>query len=337
MTRRKTYRKLSYITDFRGIKSAIGELKGWGFPKQPKLNKSKIKEQHELVFNEEWFIQAIKDKIATHPDNSMEGPNLIGEKIFDEPLIGFVRGNDQIWEQYKEIIGPFHLTPYEIMVWQAQKNNVDPPPAEEISVVSFIMPIVKETRESNTESPKWPSERWAQTRLLGEIFSQTFVREILTHLMAEGVLAVSPDVTKFFNEKRYPEVGWASPWSHRHVAYAAGLGAFGLHDFLITERGAAHRCGSFVVNLKLKPNRQKNADIHANCLQYQGQQCMKCAARCPVVAISDKGHDKEVYYKHVRKTLSYVNKNYHIFIYGCGLCSVGVPCESTIPKALLPK
>ncbi len=29
------------------------------------------------------------------------------------------------------------------------------------------------------------SERWAQTRLLGEIFSQTFVREIVTDLMGQ--------------------------------------------------------------------------------------------------------------------------------------------------------
>jgi len=52
---------------------------------------------------------------------------------------------------------------------------------------------------------QWPAERWAQTRLLGEIFSQTFVREIVTYLMDRGILAIAPDVTPMFNKKRYPK------------------------------------------------------------------------------------------------------------------------------------
>ncbi len=40
MAVRKSYRKLSFITDIRGIKNAIGEMKGKGHPKQPQLNKS---------------------------------------------------------------------------------------------------------------------------------------------------------------------------------------------------------------------------------------------------------------------------------------------------------
>jgi epoxyqueuosine reductase len=149
------------------------------------------------------------------------------------------------------------------------------------------------------------------------------------------VLAVSPDVTPLFRKQRYPAVGWASPWSHRHMAYAAGLGTFGMHDFLITEKGAAHRCGSFVVNLRLKPNRKRPADIHAWCLQYQGKECMRCMKRCPVGAISrERAHDKEACYRRVAKSIKHCNSNYHIFIYGCGLCSTGVPCESGIPKEL---
>ncbi|MDY6824326.1 MAG: hypothetical protein SWH68_11110 [Thermodesulfobacteriota bacterium] len=70
-------------------------------------------------------------------------------------------------------------------------------------------------------------------------------------------------------KKRYPNVGWASPWSHRHIAYAAGLGKFGMHDFLITEKGCTHRLGSFVVHKKLQPNRQRSDDIHVKIRQYK--------------------------------------------------------------------
>jgi epoxyqueuosine reductase QueG len=153
--------------------------------------------------------------------------------------------------------------------------------------------------------------------------------------MAGGVLAVSPDVTPMFNKKRYPGVGWASPWSHRHIAYAAGLGTFGKQDFLITEKGVCHRLASFVVNLRLAPNRKRPEDIHAWCLAAQGYSCMKCAARCPVNAITEERHDKETCYQKVKSTIPYCNSNYHIFIYGCGLCAAGVPCESGIPAPIL--
>lgn len=328
------YRRIPYISDIGGIKSSVGELHGKGYPKQPLLNKEYKREPNEPEFNEKWFADTIKDKILKHSENIKEYP-FYGEPIFEEPIVGFVRGNDPLLSEYKKIIGPHHYTPEEMLGWQAQKNGMTAPPANEISVVSFIMPLPKVTKKENASQVDWTSERWAQTRLLGEYFSQLFVREIVTELMDRGILAIAPDVTKMFNKKRYPEVGWASPWSHRHMAYAAGLGTFGMHDFLITEKGCAHRCGSFVVHRKLKPNRKRPDDIHAYCKQYQGQECLKCMKRCPVDAISrENAHDKEACYKRVADSTKYCLKNYHIFIYGCGLCATGVPCESGIPAGL---
>jgi epoxyqueuosine reductase len=328
------YRRFSTLTDIGGIKSAIGEMRGVGYPNQPLLNKEAAARRDVAEFDEQWFVRTIKNKIANHPENSMEFP-FYGERVFDEPLVGFVRGEDPIFEELKGIIGPHHLTPVEVMAWQAANNGVPAPVAEDLSVVSFVMPITKITKEENASQTEWLSERWAQTRMHGEIFSQIFVREIVTYLMSRGVLAVSPDVTPKMRKQRYPGVGWASPWSHRHIAYAAGLGTFGMHDFLITEKGCSHRVGSFVVNLRLEPNRQRPEDIHAYCLQYQGKKCLKCASRCPVDAITaENAHDKEACYQKVAKTIKYCNKNYHMFIYGCGLCATGVPCESRIPEAL---
>jgi len=328
------YRRFSFLSDMEGIKNAIGEMHGKFFLKQPVLNQdAQLKDTNPLP-DEAWFIQTLQDKIANHPDNVMDYP-FYGEPFYEEPLVGFVRGNDPILEQYKEIIGPHHFTPYEIMRWQAENNGVKPPASGDLSVVSFVMPFSPKTKRDNAAAVDWLSERWAQTRLLGEMFSQAIVREIVTDLMGRGILAVSPDVTPLFNKKRYPKVGWASPWSHRHMAYAAGLGTFGMHDFMITEKGAAVRFGSFVVNLKLKPNRKRSEDIHAYCRHYQGLECMQCAKRCPVEAITaQKAHDKEACAQRVGKSIPYCNKHYHIFIYGCGLCATGVPCESEIPKPL---
>ena len=331
------YRRFSYLSDIEGIKNAIGEMKGMFFPKQPLLNQKAHSACLETPPDEEWFIKTITDKILHHPENGMEYP-FYDEPIFDAPLVGFVHGNDPIFDQYKEIIGSHHFTPFEIMKWQAENNGVRPPAPEDLSVVSFVMPITRNTKKDNAAAMDWPAERWAQTRLLGEIFSQTIVREIVTDLMGQGILAIAPDVTPMFNKQRYPKVGWASPWSHRHIAYAAGLGTFGVQDFLITEKGCAHRLASFVVNLKLAPNHTRPDDIHAYCLHYQGKKCLKCATRCPVDAITaENAHDKEICYQRVAQSLKYCNKNYHIFIYGCGLCAMGVPCESGIPKPLREK
>ncbi|WP_457553824.1 epoxyqueuosine reductase [Desulfobacula sp.] len=330
---RDRYRKFAYVSDIAGIVNSIGEMHGKGFLKQPKLNKNFVKQPDSPVFHENWFIEKIKDLVVAHPDNCKEYP-FYGEKIFDEPLIGFIKGDDPLLEQYKDIIGPHHFTPYEIMKIQAESNGVKPPKASDLSVVSFTMPIIKETKKDNARKKKWPCERWAQTRRMGEMFSQVFVREIIVHLMENGILAIAPDVTPMFNKKRYPKVGWASPWSHRHMAYAAGLGTFGMQDFLITRNGVAHRVGSFVVNLQLEPNHERPADIHAWCLHRQGHSCLKCASRCPVNAIDKNGHDKERCYQHVKASTKYCIKNFKIFIYGCGLCATRVPCESGIPDGI---
>jgi epoxyqueuosine reductase QueG len=309
-------------------------MKGLGHPKQPPLNKNYTFRKDDPVLNEDWFVDTIKENLVHHTDNIMEYP-YYGERIFEEPLVGFVRGDDPILTEYKRIIGPHHFTPFEIMKWQAEKNKVPAPEAKDLSVVSFVMPLTRRTKDDNARRDDWVSERWAQTRLLGELFSQKFVREMVTYLMNRGILAISPDVTPLFNKKRYPVVGWASPWSHRHMAYAAGLGSFGMHDFFITEKGCAHRAASFVVNLTLSPNRKRQEDIHASCLHYQGIECLTCAARCPVDAITaEHAHDKERCMKRVEASTKYCNRYYHIFIYGCGICATGTPCESGIPKQL---
>jgi len=54
----------------------------------------------------------IKEYTATSPLNSLK--NSSNEKAWEEPLVGFSRGDDPIFQQYKEHVGPFHWTPLEI-------------------------------------------------------------------------------------------------------------------------------------------------------------------------------------------------------------------------------
>lgn len=55
-----SYRKFSFLTDFRGIKNAIGEMRGWCHPHQPKFNAGYQRLPNDPVLNEDWFINTIK-------------------------------------------------------------------------------------------------------------------------------------------------------------------------------------------------------------------------------------------------------------------------------------
>ena len=73
-------------------------------------------------------------------------------------------------------------------------------------------------------------------------------------LQGQGYLAVAPVISEAF-VIHWEGVDQAprSTWSERHVAYAAGLGTFGLSRGLITARGIAMRCGSVVTDLPATP------------------------------------------------------------------------------------
>ena len=124
---------------------------------------------------------------------------------------------------------------------------------------------------------------------------------------------------------------YASSWSERHVAHAAGLGTFGLCDGLITAKGKAMRTGSVVAKIALDPTPRPYADHHAYCLHYAKNTCGKCIDRCPARAITEAGHDKEKCRQHLEMSRQHVKKTYLFEGYGCGLCQVGVPCEAMIP------
>ena len=55
-------------------------------------------------------------------------------------------------------------------------------------------------------------------------------------------------------------------------------------------------------------------------------------SKCPAGAITGKGHDKQKCSDYVDTTRAFVEEKYHFKGYGCGLCQVGVPCESKIPE-----
>jgi epoxyqueuosine reductase len=279
-----------------------------------------------------WIKSLIEDFIVHSPENTLQ--NAAQEKAFEKPLVGFSSGADPLYQQYKEVVGPYHWTPLEIFALTFPEN---PRPSQGLTVISWILPQTKSSKTDNRKEKIYPSERWARARIFGEEANVKLRQLVVSALENQGIPAVAPMLSPLWERKESDRFVLASTWSERHAAYAAGLGTFGLCDGLITPLGKAIRCGSVVADLPILSSPRPYSHHKAHCLYYTQGVCGKCIDRCPVGALSKVGHDKLKCQSHIRKTsAAYVKEHYGFEGFGCGLCQTGVPCESRIPVRQKP-
>jgi epoxyqueuosine reductase len=274
-----------------------------------------------------WITSLIVDYVAKSPNNSIK--NAENEKAWDEPLVGFSRGDDSIYQFYKENIGPFHWTPSDIFSLTFPDTPAKP---EELSVISWVLPHTESIKADLRKQTTTPSEKWIRARLYGEDFNEELRKYVADTLTQKGFPAVVPILSKNFKNQNSERYGFASSWSERHAAYASGLGTFGLCDGLITAKGKAIRCGSVVAKIQIPATARPYQDHHAYCLYYAKGTCGMCTTRCPAGAVTKSGgHNKMACAKQCNATAEYANKQLGLKSYGCGFCQTGVPCESQIP------
>ena len=276
----------------------------------------------------------IREFVRTSTLNRLEAFG--GASIFEEPLIGFADGDDPLFEQYKTVVHEKHFTPREVLAKYGARNQETVPSSPgHVSVISFVLPIPKETCASNAKETKGPSLRWNHTRWKGHEFMQALSRHLISFISERGAIAVAPDLTDGYRIMGKPQ-GFAATWSHRHAAYAAGLGTFSLSDAFITPKGAAMRCGSVVTDLHLVPSLRPYSHHLENCLFYTTGKCGLCIKRCPRGAISEQGHDQkrchEILHIDQQPWLEGVHGPGFIGQYAsCFFCVTNVPCENRIP------
>jgi len=284
--------------------------------------------------------KAIKDYVTGSSFNRLSA--FAHDPIFDQPLVGFADGDDEIFQEYKnrKIIGDFHLTPREALEkYIQQTDSVNNRMLTNISVISYVLPIACKTRLSLRKETQVTSVRWNHTRWQGQNLIDELSRYLVSLLENLGCRAVAPEQSDFFKRIELSN-GLASNWSQRHIAYAAGLGTFSLSDGFITPKGLAMRCGSIVCDASLTPTPRLYKTHLDNCLFYKGIPCQRCAERCPGGAISPKGHNKQKCLDFIDneqpkllKKLERADKGYIGRALTCGLCQTNVPCESRIPPA----
>jgi len=292
------------------------------------LERSKVMKKLSFSKDPEKFIEkTITQFTKKSPANRRK---VDGGRYWDQPLVGFASGEDPLFRQYKKIIGRYHFTPEEIFELTFGKGQRP----KQISVISWILPASEDIRKSNRKEDKYPSLLWAHARDFGEQFNVKLRNHIVSLLKKKGYQAVAPMNSPYFRRLKSPRVGLASNWSERHVAYACGLGAFGLSDGFITPKGKAIRLGSVVTNLPLQASKKRFPHPYFNCLYYFNRTCKRCAERCPAGAITTRGHDKDKCREYAYGTLEPKKAEYGVKITGCGLCQTKVPCEFEIPKRI---
>jgi hypothetical protein len=284
------------------------------------------------------FIEkAIKEYVRTSPLNHLTAFNNL--PIVDEPVVAFANGDDPIFQDLKTIIGEFHLTPREIMEkyvaakrWQfSARHGID-----SIGVVSWALPISLETRLDERTSPFGGSPRYNHTRWIGIRLYENLAQYVASLLEVVGCDAVAPTQSKFFEIKEMPGGWMAANWSERHIAYASGLGTFGLNGLMITSLGCAVYLDSVVCDRALNPTPRATSHV-ANCSFYQDGSCGICIERCTASAISEAGRSNITCLQNLRDTQAVkvrslgLDKGLVGPAPACGRCSTGLPCEDRIP------
>lgn len=277
------------------------------------------------------IIRLIEDAVVNSPFNNFRAMGNSEEPMWDSPIVGFARGDDPYFQHYKDTIGEFYWLPRDVFRLGTGEEAED----GQLTVISIGFPQTANTKKDQKNAADMPSERWLYTRGEWESLIFRISSDIADRLKAQGIQAVSLDSIREFSRQTSPEFGMASNWSHRHTAFIAGLGTFGLSDGLITEKGKAMRFTTIIVKGNVEPTVRPYQDHHAYCKFYTENRCGACITRCPVKAITRDGHDKDKCSEYLEKIKHEIGPDFvrnSKYISGCGLCQSKVPCQDSIPK-----
>jgi epoxyqueuosine reductase QueG len=227
------------------------------------------------------------------------------EGFYRKPLVGFSSAADPLYAAIKEIVGPHHLRPEEVL------------PGVK-TLVSYFLPFSKKVVEANRKEPGIPAREWVDSYAHANNLINAIGRALTARLEAKGIRAGMVDSTN-----NYTEITLKAPWSHRSAAFVAGLGRFGLNRMLITKVGGAGRYGTIFIAEELQPTARSEEEP---CLFFKNGGCRYCLKHCPAGALGGgpDEFDRQVCNKKMLNVSPYARSlNWNLDV--CGKCDVG-PC-----------
>lgn len=245
--------------------------------------------------------QAVGKLLETTPHNRMPGT---GTLIYDSPVFGVSAAQDPIYPKLKEAVSLGHYLPEDLLSGAK-------------SVISYFLPYTEAVRKTN-DGPDEAQAQWSLAHRQG-----AYAAELVRRFIAKRLDILGARSLVVFHDSRYRTGTLISNWSERHAAFISGLGTFGLHKSLITEKGCAGRLDSVITDYELAPSKRDYEGVYDRCVK-----CYTCVDRCPVAAITKTGKDIRACARYVvaRKT----DPEQAV----CGKCLTLVPCESGVPGSL---
>jgi hypothetical protein len=240
-------------------------------------------------------------------------PEEDNQPIWDLPLVGVASADDPLFERFQdpEVVGPQHRLPREWL-----------PGAQ--SIISVFLPFSEHIFRSYKKESRYSAIEFSSGKWNGSKFLNVIRRGLTRFFEQQGGQANAPNI-----DPRYDSDHWLPFWSERHVAFAAGVGTFGLQQALITERGAFGRVCSVITTLKLVPTIRPYTEVYGYCLYAFDGSCKACVERCPTGAVNEAGKVVELCSKHGN------SEHYKSWGYGsCGHCSTFIPCSREIPAKI---
>jgi epoxyqueuosine reductase QueG len=253
--------------------------------------------------------RSIQREIARFVRNYSEQTS--AETRWKKPLVAFASAEDPLFLKLKEWVRPSHALPRDLL-----------PTAK--TVIAYFLPFEKRIQKENAREESYSSRSWAVAYIETNRLIQDLNEHLKQFLKKAGYQMVHTPATHNFD----PAV-LLSDWSHRHIAYIAGLGRLGLNNWLITEKGCCGRLGTFITEASFSPTPRPEQEV---CLQKAGYRCLVCMERCTYRALFSNHFDRHACYRQLLKNDTRFSDLGTADV--CGKCGCGLPCSASNPVAL---
>ena len=225
------------------------------------------------------------------------------ERIWEEPIVGFADANSDYIKNLKNVVLESHYSPKDFL-------------EDATIIVSYFLPFKREIGKSN-KCEGLPSEAWAKAYIDTNKMAQDINEYIVDEIEKLGYKGVNPVNAGVFDQNILK-----SNWSQRHMAYAAGIGTFGINNLLISEKGSCGRYFSVITNLDVKSDEPIKEE---RCMYKKDKLCGVCVKRCKNNALTYEGFDRF-------KCSSQLQENKKILGASvCGKCAAELPCSYKNP------